>query len=183
MNLHKAFNFLDVITEDLDGYQEEYKNYIIEHKERVEQFAEWLKENLSEIFFDYGVDPNVFDEVIAEHDESKFGEEEFEAYAQRFYNNGDEGPEFDEAWTHHYMNNEHHPEHWFGEDMPCIYILEMLCDWGSFSIEKKDFRELSKYYYEQAKDDEEKNLSENTKIIIEEILTKIDSVLESEDNN
>jgi hypothetical protein len=61
--------------------------------------------------------------------------------------------------------------------MPYIYILEMLCDWGSFSIDKGDFRELSKYYYEQARDDEEKNLSDNSKIIIEEILNKIDSIL------
>jgi hypothetical protein len=170
-----------MIKEDLDDYQEEYKNYIIEHKANVKKFADWLVENLPELF--EGCDIDTFYEVIEEHDESKWSEEEFEAYAQRFYNNGDEGPEFDEAWTHHYMNNEHHPEHWFGEDMPCIYILEMLCDWGSFSIEKKDFRELSKYYYEQAKDDEEKNLSENTKIIIEEILTKIDSVLESKESN
>jgi hypothetical protein len=61
--------------------------------------------------------------------------------------------------------------------MPYIYILEMLCDWGSFSIKSGDFRELFKFYYEKAKDDEEKNLSDNTKIIIEEILDKIKSVI------
>ena len=181
MNLLNAFGLLNMITESKTDYQEEYKNYIIAHKERVQQFADWLKENLPEIFFDYGVDPNVFDEVIAEHDESKFSEPEFEAYAERFYNNGEEGFEFKEAWTHHWTHNEHHPEHWLGEDMPLIYILEMLCDWGSFSIDKGDFRELSKYYYSEAKDDEEKNLSENTKAIIEEILSKIDSVLDSEE--
>jgi hypothetical protein len=55
----------------------------------------------------------------------------------------------------------------------------MLCDWGSFSIDKGDMKELSKYYYEQAKDDEEKNLSDNTKIIIEEIIEKINSTITS----
>ena len=176
MNLINAFGLLNMINENLDGYQEEYRNYIIAHKERVEQFADWLKENLPEVF--ENVDIEAFDEVISEHDESKFEEEEFEAYAQRFYNNGEEGFEFEEAWKHHWTHNEHHPEFWLGEDMPLIYILEMLCDWGSFSIEKNDFSELSKYYYEQAKDDDEKNLSDNTKIIIEEILDKINSVLE-----
>jgi hypothetical protein len=66
--------------------------------------------------------------------------------------------------------------------MPYIYILEMICDWGSFSIKSGDFRELSKFYYEKAKDDEEKNLSDNTKTIIEEILGKIDSILEDGEN-
>ena len=79
------------------------------------------------------------------------------------------------------MHNEHHPEFWLGEDMPLIYILEMLCDWGSFSIDKGDLTELSKYYYEQARDDEEKNLSDSTKETIEEILEKINSVLSKED--
>jgi hypothetical protein len=164
-----------MVTEDLDGYQEEYRNYIIAHKERVTKFADWLKENCIEVF--EGVDLEAFDEVIAEHDESKFGEEEFEAYAQHFYGSKDNDFEFEEAWKHHWMNNEHHPEFWLGEDMPLIYILEMLCDWGSFSVEKGDYSELSKYYYSQAKDDEEKNLSDNTKKIIEEILEKINSVL------
>ena len=185
MNLLQAFNFLNMVTEDLDDYQEEYKNYIEEHKARVQTFANWLKENCPEVFED--VDLEAFDEVIKEHDESKYGEEEFEPYAQKFYGKQDINgrpleyvPDYDEAWKHHWMNNEHHPEHWLGEDMPLIYILEMLCDWGSFSIASGNMKELSKFYYEQARDDEEKNLSDNTKIIIEEILEKIDSVLEAE---
>ena len=174
-----------MINEDLDDYQEEYRNYIEAHKERVQTFAEWLKENCPEVFED--IDLEAFDEVIKEHDDSKYSEEEFEAYAQKFYGkqdiNGkplDYVPGYDEAWKHHWMNNEHHPEFWLGEDMPKIYILEMLCDWGSFSVEKGDYSELSKYYYEQARDDEEKNLSDNTKLIIEEILDKINSVLSIE---
>lgn len=182
MNLINAFGLLNMINENLDGYQEEYKNYIIEHKERVKQYADWLKENLPEIFED--VDLDAFDEVIAEHDESKFGEEEFEAYAQKFFGpqdiNGkplDFIPGFDQAWEHHWQNNEHHPEHWLGEDMPLIYILEMICDWGSFSIAEGNPKELIDYYYNNARDDEEKNLSDNTKKIVEEILTKIDSII------
>ena len=178
MNLLQAFKFLDMVTEDLDGYQKEYKEYIIAHKERVAKMADWLKENLPEIF--EGVDLGAFDEIIEEHDESKFSEPEFEAYAQHFYGDKKNDFEFDEAWKHHWTHNEHHPEFWLGEDMPYVYILEMLCDWGSFSIASDDMMELSNYYFSEARDDEEKNLSDNTKIIIEEILEKINSIVGGE---
>ena len=174
MNFINALHALSVIAEGGADYQKEYKDYVISHKQRVEQFAEWLKENLPEIFEE--VDIDAFDEVISEHDESKFSEEEFEPYAQKWYGNGEKTFEYKEAWKHHWMNNEHHPEYWLGEDMPYIYILEMLCDWGSFSIEKGDITELIDFYYTKAKNDEEKKLSDNTKIIIEEILEKIKNV-------
>ena len=180
MNTHfiGILKALDTITEGGADYQEEYKQYIIAHKRRVKQFAYWLKENLPEVFtdIDYNVDIEDFDELIAEHDQSKFSDEEFEAYAQYFYGSKDNDFEFDQAWEHHWMNNEHHPEYWMGKDMPYIYILEMICDWGSFGIEKGDMTELVDYYYSKARDDKEKNLSDNTKEIIEEILYKIKEV-------
>ena len=178
MNLLNAFGLLNMINENLDGYQEEYKNYIEEHKERVKQYADWLKENLPELFDN--IDLELFNDMITEHDDSKFSEPEFEAYAQHFYGDKNNDLEFDEAWKHHWTHNEHHPEFWLGEDMPYIYILEMLCDWGSFSIASGDMKELSNYYYDQARDDEEKNLSDNTKNIIEEILEKINSKISDE---
>jgi hypothetical protein len=174
-----------MITEGKDGHFVEYTNYIEAHKERVKQYADWLKENLPEIFtdIDHNVDIEDFDKLIAEHDDSKYSIEEFEPYAQKFYGKQDINgkpleyiPGWDEAWQHHWQNNEHHPEYWLGKDMPYIYILEMLCDWGSFSIDKGDMTELIDYYYEDAKYDEEKNLSDNTKKIIEEILSKIEEV-------
>jgi hypothetical protein len=61
--------------------------------------------------------------------------------------------------------------------MPYIYILEMLCDWGSFSIASGDMKQLSDFYYNKAKEDLEKNLSDATQEIIEDVLTKIDSVI------
>lgn len=173
MNLINAFGLLNMINEGLDGYQEEYKNYVIEHKERVCQMADWLIENCPSVF--EGVDFGMFMELIKEHDESKFSEEEFEPYAQKWFGDKKETFEYEEAWKHHYMNNEHHPEYWLGEDMPLIYILEMICDWGSFSIAKGDFKELSDFYYNKAMNDPEKNLSEATKEIIHDLLQKINS--------
>jgi hypothetical protein len=177
MNVLQAMCFLNSINEGLDGYLEENKKYIEEHKANVSKFADWLEENLPELFDD--IDLEAFHEIIEEHDDSKFSEEEFEPYAQKWFGDGEKTLEYEEAWKHHWMNNEHHPEFWLGEDMPYIYILEMLCDWGSFSIKSGNMKELSDFYYNEARDDEEKNISDNTKKIIEEILEKIDSVITS----
>ena len=173
MNLLNAFGLLNMINEGLDAYQEEYKEYVDAHKERVEKFSEWLLENCPELF--EGVDVEVFKDLIKEHDDSKYTEEEFEPYAQKWFGDGKKTFEYEEAWKHHWMNNEHHPEYWLGEDMPYIYILEMICDWGSFSIDKGDIGELSDFYYNKAKDDKEKNLSDATKEIIEDIIRQIES--------
>ena len=178
MNFINALRALSAIAEGGADYQKEYQEYVEAHKERVAEFADWLEENCPEVF--EGVDLDAFHDVIREHDESKFSEEEFEAYAQHFYGDKNNDFEFEEAWKHHYMNNEHHPEFWFGEDMPYIYILEMLCDWGSFSIDKGDLTELSDFYYNKAMDDEEKNLSDATKEIIQDVLTHIESAIERE---
>ncbi len=182
MNFINAMAALSMIAEGGADYQEEFKKYIIDHKERVKQFADWMKENLPEVFtdIDYNVYIEDFDELIREHDDSKFEEEEFEAYAQHFYGTKDNDFEFEEAWKHHYLHNPHHPEYWLGKDMPYIYILEMLCDWGSFGIAEGNLTELIDYYYNEARDDEEKNLSENTKEIIEEILSKIETIKEGD---
>ena len=175
MNLINAFGLLNMINEGGADYHKEYRDYIFAHQARVEKFADWLLEHCPEVLDE--VDPDVFWDLIKAHDESKFSEEEFEPYAQKWFGDGVKTPEYEEAWKHHWMNNEHHPEYWLGEDMPYIYILEMLCDWGSFSIDKGDLRELSDFYYNKAKDDPEKNLSEKTKTIIEEIIEKINSVV------
>lgn len=179
MNLINAFGLLNMINEGMADYQEENKKYIEEHKANVKKFADWLKENLPELF--ESIDVELFDEMIEEHDDSKFSEEEFEPYAQKWFGNKEKTLEYEEAWKHHWTNNEHHPEFWLGEDMPYIYILEMICDWGSFSMKSGDFKELSDFYYNKARDDEEKNLSENTKIIIEEILRDIETVVKEEE--
>ena len=175
MNTHfiNVLQALDYINEGGADYQKEYLEYINAHRDRVSQFAGWLEENCPEVF--EGVDLEVFKDLIKEHDESKFSEEEFEPYAQKWHGNGIKTPEYEAAWEHHWQNNEHHPEYWLGEDMPYIYILEMICDWGSFSIAKGDFKELSDFYFNKAKDDPEKNLSDATKEIIEDLLIKINS--------
>ena len=178
MNLLNAFGLLNIINEGGADYQKEYQEYVIAHQGRVCKFADWLIENCPDLFD--AVDFGLFRDLIKEHDESKFSEEEFEPYAQKWFGNGEKSLEYEEAWKHHWMNNEHHPEYWLGEDMPYIYILEMICDWGSFSIDKGDMKELSDFYYNKAKEDPEKMLSEATQEIIEDILSRINSVIKIE---
>ena len=179
MNLINTFRLLNAINEGAPDYQKEYKDYVVAHKERVEEFSTWLLSNCPDLF--EGVDEEVFKDLIKEHDESKFSEEEFEPYAQKWFGDGKKTFEYEEAWKHHWMNNEHHPEYWLGEDMPYIYILEMICDWGSFSIASGNMKELSEFYFNKAKEDPEKNFSDATKEIIEDIISRIDSVIEREE--
>ncbi len=182
MNLINAFGLLNAIhaiNEGAPDYQKKNLEYINSHKERVEEFSEWLLSNCPDLF--EGVDVEDFKELIKEHDESKFSEEEFEPYAQKWFGDGKKTFEYEEAWKHHWMNNEHHPEYWLGEDMPYVYILEMICDWGSFSIASGDMNELSDFYFNKAKADPEKNLSDATQEIIEDILERINSVIAREE--
>ena len=177
MNFINAYQVLSTLAEGTEDYLARYKQYIIEHKQRVRKFADWLKDKCPEVF--NGISLASFDDCIRKHDDSKFEEPEFEAYAKFWAEESDSWDlEYDEAVEHHWTVNEHHPEHWFGSDMPLLYILEMICDWGSFYIEEGELSGLYDFYYNEAMDDEEKALSPKTKKIIEDILLKIKKVEE-----
>lgn len=77
------------------------------------------------------------------HDWSKFSRHEFLPYARKFYS-GQKSKhidlEWEKAWLHHQKCNKHHWEHWVVNKhtkealpMPKKYIVEMVCDWRSFS--------------------------------------------------
>lgn len=87
--------------------------------------------------------------LVADHDKSKYTDEEFIAYRQYFYPSmEDKLPDkvkyqaFDYAWQHHYMTNRHHPEHWSSLNyrqpaqvkMPDEFFAEMICDWIAVSL-------------------------------------------------
>ena len=77
------------------------------------------------------------------HDMSKFSSQEFIPYALKFYSNQkDENTElrWKKAWLHHQNHNKHHWEYWIVNrnkrealPMPKKYMIEMVCDWKSFS--------------------------------------------------
>ena len=115
----------------------QYDEYIKSHCDNVKKAFNWLVEhNL--------VNEDEFPNILV-HDESKYGYYEYDAYDRYFY--GGEKTEkvkldFDYAWLHHIHANKHHWQHWvlindedgiYALEMPYKYVVEMICDWWSFS--------------------------------------------------
>ena len=162
---------------------ERYDEYLNEHKANVRKAFEWMKENIFDDFSD------IYKEAIEKaeyntlynHDISKTYPEEYEAYDKYFYG-GNKSYEvvedFNYAWLHHIHNNPHHWQYWIlnnddpdkGEiilDMPVEYIIEMICDWWSFSWKQGKLEEIFKWY------DERKDyikLSKNTRKKVQDLL-------------
>lgn len=103
-----------------------YYNSLIAHIENVREAGRKL---------------GVSNEQLMAHDLSKFGGQEFPAYANRFFGEPDED-RFMFAWLHHLHNNPHHWDHWVFPrpktqgiqfhgvlPMPDRFALEMVADW------------------------------------------------------
>lgn len=130
---------------------------------------------------------NELDKQISEHDKSKYDTEEFNAYGEKFYGTPDEIA-FKYAWLHHQHNNPHHWQYWcLLEDeggkkpepleMPYNYVIEMICDWLSFSINKGDLSEIQNWY----KDNKNNQLlHKETRKLVEEILDKLKGIKNNE---
>lgn len=176
----------------------QYTNYINEHVTNVKRAYDWMEKKLPDIISkakqsacDEGLQ---LDRIITEHDISKWSNEEYYAYDEYFYGNNKSYKcidDFNKAWLHHIHNNPHHWQHWvlindeekegiIVLDMPTYYIIEMICDWWSFSWKTGDLYEIFNWY-EKRKDYIQ--LSESTRKIVEDILTKIRDILESEENS
>lgn len=155
----------------------QYNDYLNDHISNVIKGFEWIYDNLPEIFD--GISANMMVPQINAHDDSKWSDEEYQAYDDYFY--GNKTPEveqtFDEAWLHHQHNNPHHWQHWLlreddGEvralEMPKEYALEMICDWWAFSWKKENLTEIFDWY---ANNKPKMILHENTLEYVERVLT------------
>ena len=147
-----------------------YDKYLEDHINSVKQSVRWIfkhcdNKKLNEII------PKAFHwekgvakyPLFVHHDGSKYSEAEYKAYDDYFY--GEDGIKrqggpsedveraFQYAWLHHIHNNPHHWQHWIlnnddkeeGEvvlEMPDRCILEMICDWWSFSWRNGDLWSL-----------------------------------------
>lgn len=159
----------------------EYDNYIEQHRANVMAGFEWLCSNLHEVIKG---DESMLREQMKMHDTSKYNPAEYDAYDKYFYGNNKSYQvveDFDYAWLEHIHCNKHHWQHWILHnddpdkgmkilDMPYHYILEMLCDWWSFSWRKGNLNEIFSWY-EERKD--YIKLSDRTRIEVEYILDKI----------
>lgn len=162
-----------------------YFKYVIEHKKNV--FMECWKEGLYIHAFT--------------HDLSKFSLKEFETYAVQFYGdkwcgecvnyskcsniafrlprryepknscNEFKYKDFDKAWEHHYKNNKHHWNYWIGQDMPEMYIRQMICDWKAMS---RKFGGTAQEFY--MKNHDKIQLTHCSRVLLEFNLGLIDSV-------
>ena len=168
-----------------------YDDYIKDHKENVFKAFQWLEENIPGVLSADEIKNAARHQCEFEHDQSKYSEEEYDAYDNYFYGNRSYAvvQEFNKAWLHHIHNNPHHWQHWVlinddpdeGEkilDMPYQYIIEMVCDWMSFSIAKGNLNELFSWYDEHKK---HMKLSDYTRNRVEIILLEIRNKLSDMD--
>ena len=125
------------------------------------------------------------EEAVRNHDSSNYEDEEFEPYCNYFYPTVDcpkDHSAFDRAWLHHQKVNPHHWQYWVlirdeGElvpmDMPISEIVNMCCDWHSFS--SKDPKSTAAAWYD--KNQGKMMLSDNTTEIVTFLLQYLEDPL------
>lgn len=169
----------------------EYDLYLQEHRENVKKGFVWFIENLPEVLEPAADCSDISWQIEMAHDLSKDNQEEYEAYDAYFYGKNrsyEVVQDFRYAWLRHIHNNPHHWQHWVlinddpdeGEiimDMPYNYIIEMICDWWSFSWKSENLAEIFKWYDEHK---EYMKLSDKTRGAVEDILQKMREIIEPE---
>lgn len=167
----------------------EYDRYLTQHKYNVARGLLWFRQNLPE--FLKGEETKNYDyewQIGMDHDSSKTSAAEYTAYDKYFYGGNKSFAvvqEFKKAWLLHIHRNPHHWQYWVlinddpneGEvvlDMPENYILEMICDWWSFSWANGDLTSIFKWY-EDHKD--YIKLSTHTRSMVESALFMMEKKL------
>ena len=171
--------------------QKEYLDYINEHILNVQKaFAEYFlplldKSNLSSVLSDEELKEGIRKAAVTvkDHDASKFGDEEFDGYREKYYPTATEtaDPELqlqveeksEIAWIHHYHHNWHHPMYWVDPktneklDMNLEAIIEMICDW--IAMDMKYHTGVIEWYENKAIK-EKKAMTDRTRQLTEEIM-------------
>lgn len=157
----------------------QYDLYLTQHKENVCKGFEWIKENLPELLSE-----DIEWQIRFAHDASKSEQDEYNAYDAYFYGGNRSYKvvqDFNKAWLMHIHRNPHHWQHWVlinddpkkGEiilEMPYNYILEMICDWWSFSWQSKNLFEIFDWY---DKHKDYMKLGDKTRKTVDKILDQI----------
>lgn len=165
--------------------ERKYRKYIDEHKLNVKKAWDYMRQNpkcldyISSTIIDTNIISviNLVNDLVNNHDYSKYGPEEFDAYRKNFYpispEEKDENKEaFEKAWHHHYTNNMHHWDWWYesgnADNMPLVYVIEMVCDWEAMGYK---FGNSSKQWYENNK--QNIHLGEKQRIFAENLMNLI----------
>ena len=167
-----------------------YDQYLERHRNGVKKAYRWIQENIPEVIPEDKTGAIEF--AILNHDRTKNDIEEYGAYDDYFYKHKDNRSYevvkcFNLAFLHHLHNNPHHWQYWIlindGQeeheeiifDMPYEYIIEMICDWWSFSWDCGNLFEIFNWY----KDNSDRiKLSFQTKTIVDNILGLIQKELQ-----
>lgn len=147
---------------EIQKQENTYTEYIDNHRLNVEKAWTVMKSNndcmnliTKYMNTDREVVIGLLDEMIKNHDMSKYKEMEFNAYRKEYYPVSPEEKEankaaYDLAWKHHYHNNLHHWNWWYEtgkmDEMKFPYVVEMICDWEAMGYH---FGNNSKQYYEK----------------------------------
>lgn len=163
----------------------QYDEYLKNHKNSVKKAYSWIFKNLFDDLNDLDINFSVLRNLIDfQHDASKTDFEEYDAYDQYFYGNNRSSEvvdNFNYAWLCHLHKNPHHWQFWvlinddesegtFALKMPEHYVIEMICDWWSFSWTNGNLFEIFDWYKEH------KNrmiLHPETRELVEKFLNKI----------
>lgn len=167
----------------------QYDQYLANHRANVKRGFDWLCENLPDVTNDIS---DAAWQIEFAHDKSKDKEDEYNAYDAYFYGNNRSYKvvqDYQRAWLTHIHRNPHHWQYWIlihddmenGEletilEMPYDYIVEMICDWWSFSWQSGNLYEIFKWYEEHSK---YIKLAQTTKITVEYILDNMKKKLQA----
>lgn len=133
---------------DIENKEDEYTEYIDNHISNVKKAFKKYVSKINDDFIKTHLEE--LEDRINHHDESKFSDEEFEAYRANYYPISDEEKSnneanFQAAWFHHYNNNPHHYQYWldsnckldydkYDSDKVKLSYIEMLCDQLAMSM-------------------------------------------------
>lgn len=174
---------------------EQYDEYLDNHVSNVLRGYLWMTDN--------GIMPydSNLAQQLSQHDRSKQDPEEYDAYDTYFYGCDTKNRPHDVelpflyAFLHHLHHSPHHWQHWVliqdtGEDhkeevldIPYNYVVEMVCDWWSFSWFKYDgsgdFNDLYGVFDWYDINKQNIKLSECTRRSVEEMLSALREELDA----
>ena len=148
---------LNIIIRKIKELQ--YKNYIENHRYNIRKA---FTELVTCPDLDWIMTPELSCKLLDRieiHDLSKYSNEEFDAYRRHFYpinhNEYDNSEsDFNKAWEHHYLINDHHWQHRQNDneftDETVLACLENICDWLAMGYKYND-RPID--YYTKHKDE------------------------------
>lgn len=160
----------------------EYDALLERHRVNVKNGYSWIKKYMPEVLLP-GYD---YDWYINAHDLSKRNKDEYYAFDAFIFGDRsdvEKREKYRRAQLYHRHRNPHHWEFWIlhtsntkqmALDMDYPYIIEMICDWWSFSWESGDLFDIFDWYR-----DHKKNIimSKQTKKTLEDILDKLEEKL------